>query len=136
MNNSATIKWILAGALGIAAAGVSPGFAQSTLGGAKAQQNKLGGVAKPAPVIGGATIKPISPPTPPKPGPVIGLTKPNSLGTPAPGSTGNGATPSQISGAAKPNPPYTPPNKGGTVVTTSSNLKCGSGACTSRVAKP
>jgi hypothetical protein len=30
--------------------------AQSTLGGAKPQQNKIGGFAKPAPVIGGAKL--------------------------------------------------------------------------------
>jgi hypothetical protein len=136
MNNSATIKWILAGAFGIAAIGLSSASAQSALGGAKTQQNKLGGVTKPAPVIGGATIKPVSPPSPPKPAPVVGLAKPNTLGTPAPASTNIGATPGQTAGAARQNPPVTPPNKGGTVVTTSSNLKCGSGACTSRGPKP
>src|ERR1700722_4049930 len=128
MNNSATIKWILAGALGIATIGLSPASAQSTLGGPKTPQNKIGGVAKPAPVVGGATFHTPAPPTPPKPGPVANLAKPNSpAGTPTPGSTGSAPTP----GAAKPNPPYTPPNKGGTVVTASQNLKCGSGACTS-----
>jgi hypothetical protein len=128
MNDSATIKWILAGALGIAAMGLSSAFAQSTLGGPKTPQNKIGGVAKPAPVIGGATIHTPTPLTAPKPGPLAGLAKPNSsTGTPTPGPT---------SGAAKPNPPYTPPNKGGTAVTASQNLKCGSGACTSKGPKP
>ena len=136
MNNSATIKWILAGALGIAAIGLSPACAQSALGGAKTQQNKIGGAAKPAPVVGGA-IKPITPPTPPKPGPVAGLVKPNfPTGTPTPGSTGSATTPVQTSAATKQNPPVTPPNKGKTVVTASSNLKCGSGACTSKGPKP
>ncbi len=136
MNSKATIGPTLACALAVVAMDISLACAQSALGGAKTQQNKLGGVAKPAPMIGGAVIKPVSPPGPPKPGPVIGLTKPNSLSTPAPGSTGNGATPGQISGAARQNPPLTTPNKTSTVVTTSSNLKCGSGACTSRVVKP
>lgn len=134
MNRKAMIGPMLACALGIAALGISPACAQSALGGAKTQQNKLGGVAKPAPVIGGA-IKPILPPSPPKPRPVVGLAKPNSLGAPAPGSAGIEATPGQMSGAARQNPPFTPPNRGGTVVT-SSNLKCGAGACVSRVAKP
>ena len=128
MNDSATIKWMLVCVLGIAAIGLSSASAQSTLGGPKTPQNKIGGVAKPAPVIGGATIHTPTPPTPPKPGPVAGLAKPNSSsGTPTPGPT---------SGAAKPNPPYTPPNKGGTVVTATQNLKCGSGACTSKGPKP
>ena len=131
MNSKATIGPTLVCVLAIAAVGISPVCAQTALGGAKTQQSKLGGVAKPAPMIGGATVKPVSPPSPPKPAPVVGMAKPNALGTPAPVSTGNGATPV----AARPNPPVTPPNKGGTVVTTS-NLKCGSGACTSRVAKP
>ena len=136
MNSKAMIGTTLACALAIAAVGISSVSAQTALGGAKTQQNKLGGVTKPAPVIGGATIKPVSPPSPPKPAPVVGLAKPNTLGTPAPASTGIGATPGQTAGAARPNPPVTPPNKGGTVVTTSTNLKCGSGACTSRGPKP
>jgi hypothetical protein len=140
MNNSATIKWMLVCVLGISVAGLSPACAQSALGGAKTQQNKIGGAAKPAPVVGGA-IKPITPPAPPKPGPVAGLVKPNSpTGTPTPGSTGSAATPVQTSAATKQNPPVTPPNKGKTVVTASvaasSNLKCGSGACTSKGPKP
>jgi hypothetical protein len=136
MNNSTTIKWVLACVLGISAAGLSAADAQSTLGGAKTQQNKIGGAAKPPAVVGGA-IKPISPPSPPKPGPVAGMAKPNSpTSTPTPASIGNGMTPGQTSAAAKPNPPITPPNKGKTVVTASSNLKCASGACTSRGPKP
>jgi hypothetical protein len=133
MNSKATIGPVLVCVLGITTAGFSSACAQNALGGAKTQQNKLGGVAKPAPAIGGA-IKPVSPPSPPKPAPVVGMAKPNSLGTPAPVSTG-GTTIGQISGAARPNQPVTPPNKGGTVVT-SSNLKCASGACTSRGPKP
>ena len=108
MKSKATIGPVLVCVLGITATGFSSACAQNALGGAKAQQNKLGGVAKPAPAIGGA-IKPVSPPSPPKPAPVVGMAKPTS--------------------------PVTPPNKGGTVVT-SSNLKCASGACTSRGPKP
>jgi hypothetical protein len=137
MNNKAMIGWMLAGALGVSVAGLSSADAQSTIGGAKTQQNKIGGAAKPPPVVGGA-IKPITPPGPPKPGPVIGLAKPNSpTGMPTPGSTGSATRPIQTLAAPKPNPPVTPPNKGKTVVTaSSSNLKCGSGACTSRGPKP
>ena len=63
--NNATLKWMAIGALGLFVAGVAPADAQSTLGGAKTQQNKIGGVAKPAPVIGGAAIH-TPPPTPPR----------------------------------------------------------------------
>jgi hypothetical protein len=136
MNNGATIKWMLVWALGISAAGLSSADAQSTIGGAKTQQNKIGGAAKPAPAIGGA-VKPIAPPSPPKPGPVAGLAKPASpTGVPTPGSTGSATTPGPTPTAAKPNPPITPPNKGKTVVTASSTPKCGSGACASKAAKP
>ncbi len=122
-----TMKWMLASALGILVASIAPVQAQSTLGGAKTQQNKLGGLAKPAPVIGGATIHTL-PPTPPKP--VVNFVKPASPGlTP----TANTAVMGQAPGP-HPNPPVTPPNKGGTVVT--SNLKCASGACTSKGPKP
>ena len=62
--NTPTIRLILATAFGIAVATAAPALAQSTLGGAKPQQNKIGGVAKPAPVVGGAVIHT---PTPPKP---------------------------------------------------------------------
>jgi hypothetical protein len=129
--NSTTMKWMLTGALGIFIANVAPAYAQSTLGGAKTQQNKIGGVAKPAPVIGGAAIHTPSPPTPPKPGPVVNIAKPGSPGTPTPGTTGNTAAMGQT---PRPNPPVTPPNKGGPVVT--SNLKCASGACVSKGPKP
>jgi len=129
--NSTTMKWMLTGALGIFIANVAPADAQSTLGGAKTQQNKIGGVAKPAPVIGGAAIHTPSPPTPPKPGPVVNIAKPGSPGTPTPGTTGNTAAMGQT---PRPNPPVTPPNKGGPVVT--SNLKCASGACVSKGPKP
>jgi hypothetical protein len=131
--NNTAMKWMMAGALGIFVANVSPADAQSTLGGAKPQQNKLGGVAKPAPAIGGAAVHTPSPPTPPKPGPVAGLAKPTSPGTVTPGATG--ATPSGLNaGNTRPNPPVTPPSKSAAVVT--SNLKCGSGACTSKGPKP
>ena len=119
MNNT-TMKWMFLSALGIFIAGVSPAQAQSTLGGAKTQQNKIGGVAKPAPVIGGATIR-TPPPTPPKP--VVNVAKPASPGvTP----TANTAALGQAPGP-RPNPPVTPPSKGGAVIT--SNVRCSSDTC-------
>jgi hypothetical protein len=127
MNSKSTIGPVLVCVLGLATIGLSPACAQNALGGAKTQQNKLGGVAKPAPAIGGAT-KMVSPPSPPKPGPVIGMTKPNSPGTPAPGSTGNAM--GQTAGTPTSNPPVTAANKGGQVG--ASSLKCANGACTSR----
>jgi hypothetical protein len=129
--NSTMMKWMLAGALGIFIANVPAAEAQSTLGGAKTQQNKIGGVAKPPPVIGGATIRTPAPPTPPKPGPVVNIAKPTSPGmvTPAANTAALGQAP-----GPHPNPPVTPPNKGGPVVT--SNLKCASGACASKGPKP
>jgi hypothetical protein len=128
--NNATLKWMAIGALGIFIANVAPADAQSTLGGAKTQQNKIGGVAKPAAVIGGAAIHTPALPTPPKPGPVVNIAKPGSTGvTP----TANTAAMGQAPGP-HPNPPVTAPNKGGAVVT--SNLKCGSGACASKGPKP
>ena len=130
--NNATLKWMAIGALGIFVANVAPVAAQSTLGGAKTQQNKIGGVAKPAPVIGGAAIH-TPPPTPPKPGPVVNIAKPGSPGTPTPGTTANTTAMGQAPGPRL-SPPVTPPNKGGAVVT--SNLKCASGACTSKGPKP
>ena len=118
--NNATLKGMAIGVLGIFVASVAPAGAQSTLGGAKTQQNKIGGVAKPAPVIGGATIH-TPPPTPPKP--VVNVAKPASPGvTP----TANTAALGQAPGP-RPNPPVTPPNKSGPVVT--SNVRCSSDTC-------
>jgi hypothetical protein len=132
MNTKTMIGWTLACVIGVAIAGLSSADAQSMIGGAKTQQNKIGGAAKPAPVVGGS-IKPITPPSPPKPGPVIGMAKPNSpAGTPP--AIGNGMTPGQTS--AKPNPPVIPPNKGKTVVTASSSPKCTPGTCAPKAPKP
>ena len=133
MNNKSMIGLMLAGAFGIAGADLSSATAQSTLGGAKIPQNKIGGVAKPAPVIGGA-IHPSSPPATPKP--VIGMAKPGSPGPVTPGISGSAMASGRTSGAPKQNPPVTPPNKGKPVVTASSNLRCSSGACSSRGPKP
>jgi hypothetical protein len=137
MKNTAMLKLtVLAALLGAFAIGFSySASAQNALGGAaKTKQNTVGGMAKPAPVLGGATT----------PGPVTGAIKPNTVGgvtkqtsvggTPTPGSTGS-ATPSSTVSAAKQNPPVPPPNKGGTVVT-SSNLKCAAGACVAKGKKP
>jgi hypothetical protein len=126
--NTQTIRLMLAAALGLSLA--SPAFAQSTLGGAKTQQNKIGGVAKPAPVVGGAVIHTPPPPNPPKP--VVGTIKPTSPGATTPNLTSNAAL--NPPPGPRPNPPVTPPNKGGTVVT--SNLKCANGVCTSKGPKP
>src|ERR1700759_70453 len=117
MNAPTMFKLMLAGSLAIAVASTSSAMAQTTLGGAKTQQNKIGGVAKPAPSVGGAVIHT---PTPPKPGPVVNLVKPTSPGVTNPGLSSNPAL-NQPPGV-RPNPPVTPPNKGGAVVT--SNLKC------------
>ena len=121
------------GAFGIFIAGIAAVQAQSTLGGAKTQQNRLGGVAKPAPVIGGAAIHTPAPIIPPKPRPVVNIARPGATGMVTPNTTANAATLGQAAGP-HPNPPVTPPNKGGAVVT--SNLKCASGACTSKGPKP
>jgi hypothetical protein len=137
MKNSAMVKrMVLAALLGAFAAGVSyPASAQNALGGAtKPKQNAIGGAAKAGPVLGGATRQAAVPPTT-KPALVGGPTKQTSVGTPTPGSTGSATTPRSTVSAAKQNPPVTPPNKGGTVVT-SSNLKCGAGACVARGKKP
>jgi hypothetical protein len=130
MNNKTTtlIRLTLTAALGIAVADVSQVQAQSTLGGARPQQSKIGGVAKPAPVVGGATVHAYSPPKPP--GPIINFA--NKPGTPKTGTT----TPSALA-ATNSRPPNAPvitpiPNKNGKVA----NLKCVSGACMSRGAKP
>ena len=122
MMNKAIVRCMLAGTLAISVA--SPVFAQTALGGSKTPQNKIGGAAKPAPVIGGATIHT----APPKPGPTVATTKPGSPGgTPAAGTLGTTA------GASRPNPPPpTTPNKGNKTA----NLKCASGACTTRGGKP
>lgn len=127
MNNTTMMKWVAIGALGMFIASVSAADAQSTLGGAKTQQNKIGGVAKPAPVIGGAAIH-----TPP-PKPVVGTIKPALPGTVTAGTTANTAALGQAPGP-RPNPPVTPPGKNAKVIT--SNLKCGSGACASKGQKP
>src|SRR5579863_4342298 len=119
--NNATLKWMAIGALGIFVANVAPVAAQSTLGGAKTQQNKIGGVAKPAPVVGGATIH-TPPPGAPKTGPVVNLAKPGAT------------TPSSAATGTRPNAAVmTPlPDKDGKVA----NLKCVSGACMSKGPKP
>jgi hypothetical protein len=124
MNNKTAIGWMLAGMLALSCADVSPASAQTSLGGAKAPQNKIGGVAKPAPVLGGAPRTPSSVSLP-KPAPVTGMTKPVTTGTVA--------TPGQTFGARQ-NLSGAPTNRSGAVVT--SNLKCASGACTSRGSKP
>ena len=122
-----TIRLLLAGALGIAFAGASPAKAQTTLGGAKTQQNKIGGVAKPAPVVGGAVNHTPPPPLPPKP--MVNTFKPATPGVVAPNTT-TSATLGQPPGP-RPNPPVPTPKP---VVT--SNLKCANGVCTSRNVKP
>jgi hypothetical protein len=132
MNNT-TLKRIAIGAVGLFIASVMPADAQSTLGGAKTQQNKLGGVAKPPPVIGGATIHTPPPSTPPKPGPVVNITRPGSTGVVTPNTTTNAAALGQAPGP-RPNPPVTPPNKGGAV--SPSNVRCSSDTCASRGPKP
>jgi hypothetical protein len=123
MNHRVIIRLTLAGALGVAIA--SPAHAQSTLGGVKPQQNKIGGVAKPPPVVGGATIHTPSPPTPPKPGPVVNLAKPGPTVTPTPNAGTTGPRPN-----AAVMTPF--PDKDGKVA----NLKCVSGACMSKGPKP
>ncbi len=130
MNNT-TIGLMLTAALGLAIADVPSVYAQTTLGGAKPQQGKIGGVAKPAPVVGGATVHAYAPPPPPKPpGPVVNLA--NKPGMPKPGAT----TPSALAATNTrvPNAPVMMPmpNKDGKVA----NLKCVSGACMSRGTKP
>jgi hypothetical protein len=141
MMNKAMIKVMVLGtsllgaSLGVIVVAASPSLAQSSLGGpTKPKQSALGGAAKPGPVIGGAaTPNPVVI----KPPAVGGVTKLNTVGgTPAPGSIGNGATPGPAAGIAKQNPPVISPNKGGAVVTTSSNLKCAAGACVAGGAKP
>src|ERR1700759_1979327 len=100
MNAPTMFKLMLAGSLAIAVASTSSAWSQTTLGGAKTQQNKIGGVAKPAPVVGGAGVPTPSPPPPPKPS-VVNTVKP--VGTVAP-STTTSAGLSQPPGP-RPNPP-------------------------------
>jgi hypothetical protein len=129
--NNTTLKRMAIGAAGLFIASVVPADAQSTLGGAKTQQNKIGGMAKPPPVIGGATIHTPSPPTPPKP--VVNMARPGSTGVVTPNTTANAAALGQA-GGSHPNPPLSPPNRSGPGST--ANLKCASGACMSRGSKP
>lgn len=123
---------LLAGALALTVSDM--GFAQSTLGGAKPQQNKIGGIAKPAPVVGGAAVHTYSPPAQPKPGPVVNLA--NKPGALTPGATALSKPPGQTAGNTAPHPPFVPPGKGSAVVSASSNLKCAGGACASKGVKP
>jgi hypothetical protein len=128
MKNEAILRCMLAGALAISVA--SPTFAQSTLGGAKTPQNKIGGAAKAAPVVGGANLRTSSPPAPPKPGVTATATKPGSAPA-SPGIMPSGQT--HAAGNVRPNPPaVTSPNRSATIA----NLKCASGACTARGGKP
>ena len=123
-----TIALMLTVALGVAIAGVPQADAQSTLGGVKPQQNKIGGVAKPPSALGGASTHTYSPP-PPKPAPVVGTVNPGSTGV-APTTTVNAS-----GQTATPHPaPITTSKKSGAVVT--SNMKCSGGVCTSVVPKP
>jgi len=129
MTIRAMVTALLFGALSTAVS--YPGLAQNAVGGAiKTKQNTVGGVAKPAPVIGGAAT---SASVGTKPATVGAVPKPGTV-TSAPGSIGNAAN--AAGRAAKQNPPVTPPGKGGTVVTTSSNLKCAAGACVAKGTKP
>ena len=125
MNKKTTSGLMLTAALALAMVNVPTAEAQTTLGGAKSQQNKIGGAAKPAPVVGGATVHAYSPP-PPKP--VVNLA--NKPGTPKPGApSALAATNTRVPNA----PVMTPiPKKDGKVA----NLKCVSGACMSRGTKP
>jgi hypothetical protein len=126
--NKTTTRLMLTVAFSVAIAGVPQADAQSTLGGVKPQQNKIGGVAKPAPVVGGATVHAYTP-TPPKPAPVVGTVKPGSTGV-APTTTVNA-----LGQTSAPHPsPIATSKKSGAVVT--SNMKCSGGACTSVVPKP
>lgn len=109
-----------------------PSLAQNALGGpAKTKQSAIGGASKPAPVIGGTAA---SASTVVKPAALGGVTKP-AVGAVSGGSIGSG-TAGLTAGAAKQNPSVVAPNKGATIVTTSSNLKCGGGACVARGTRP
>jgi hypothetical protein len=123
---------LLIGALAFAVCDTALG--QSTLGGAKQQQNRIGGVARPAPVVGGAAVHNTMPPNPPKPGPVVNLAnKPGALTV---GSMGLSKPPGQTIGNTAAHPPLSPPGRTSTVVSASSNLKCAGGACTSKGVRP
>jgi hypothetical protein len=128
MTKTTNISLMLTVAFGIAAANVPSAHAQSTLGGVKQQQSKIGGVAKPAPVLGGTTVHTASPLNPPKPAPVVGSVKPATPGVTPP------ATANTLGQAPHPTPPVTTTKKSGAVVT--NNMKCANGACTSAVPKP
>jgi hypothetical protein len=111
-----------------------PSLAQNALGGpVKTKQSAIGGASKPAPVIGGAAAS-VSAVT--KPATLGGVTKPASAVGAVTGSSIGNAAAAPTAGAAKQSPPVVAPNKGASVVTTSSNLKCGGGACVARGAKP
>ena len=136
MKSSAMLRvTLLATSLGVFTTAVClPSLAQNALGGpAKTKQNAIGGASKPAPVVGG-TAAPAS--TIPKPATIGGVTKPTSAGGAVTGGSIGSGTAGLSSVAAKQNPPVVPPNKSTGVVTTSSNLKCGGGACVTRGAKP
>ena len=136
MKNKAMIRMMVLGiSIGALAVTIAPpSLAQNALGGpAKTKQNTIGGASKPAPVIGGAAT-PASTVT--KPATLGGVTKPTSAGGAATGSSIGNGTAGLTAGAAKQSPPVIAPNKGATVVTTSSNLKCGGGACITRGTKP
>jgi hypothetical protein len=122
----------------------SPGLTQTAVGGAtKMKPNTVGGMAKPAPALGGAAApasvgtKPATVGNSTKPGPAIATPTAGSTGNAAAaGANGNAATQGAAASAARQNLAATPPNKGKTVVGTTSNLKCGGGACVVRGAKP
>ncbi len=130
MNTNTMVKLVLTAALSVAIASVSSAYAQSTLGGAKQQQNKIGGVAKPAPTLGGAVVHTPSPSAPKPPAPAVNLAgKPGSTGTATPTTTANAQ-----GQAPQATPTATTSKKSGAVVT--NNMKCSGGACTSVVPKP
>jgi hypothetical protein len=137
-----TVSALVLIALSIAVS--KPAMAQNAIGGAvKTKPNTIGGLAKPAPVLGGAS-SPAS--VGAKPAAVGNVIKPNVVGVaPTPGSTGsavtngatgNAATSGTAAAMARPNPSSTAQNKAKTVGSTISNLKCGGGACVARGTKP
>ena len=121
MSKSIKTGWMLAGMLGIAVTIMSCSWAaaQSALGGARLQQNKIGGVAKPAPVVGGANTHATITPKPPSPM-IVG--RPAS---PMPGAVGGivpagQASAAQAAGNARVNSPVMTPNKSGAALAGSS----------------